>query len=145
MSMEGFKKFILRGNVVDLAVGITVGAAFSGIATALVKDFITPLVGAIIKTPDFSGWVFYINGSKFAVGDLINAFVSFFLIAVAVYFCIVLPMNKLIERMKGHEIPADPTNKKCTECLSEIPIKATRCAFCTQPQVVQERVETISQ
>ena len=142
--MDGFKKFILRGNVVDLAVGITVGAAFSGIATALVKDVLTPLVGAIIKTPDFSGWQFYVNGSKFQIGDLINALVSFFLIAVAVYFFIVLPMNKLIERMKNRQVPADPTNKKCVECLSEIPVAATRCSHCAQPQLPQT-LEIITQ
>ena len=132
--MDGFKKFILRGNVVDLAVGITIGAAFSSIVNALVKDLITPLVGAIIKTPDFSGWAVTIHGSKFAIGDFINALVSFLIIAVAVYFFIVLPMNHLIERMKNRHAPADPTSKKCPECLSEIPIAATRCAQCGQPQ-----------
>ncbi len=132
--MQGFKKFILRGNVVDLAVGITVGAAFSSIATALVKDFITPLIGVIIKTPDFSGFTFTIRGSKFLFGDLLNAFISFFLIAIAVYFFIVLPMNKLIERMKAKDAPADPTDKKCVECLSEIPFAAKRCSHCAEIQ-----------
>jgi large conductance mechanosensitive channel len=136
--MNGFKKFILRGNVVDLAVGISVGAAFSAISSALVRDLITPLVGTFFKTPDFAAWVFYIHGSKFAIGDLINAVVSFFLIALSVYFFIVLPMNKMIERMHRGEKPADPTNKKCTECLSEIPIAAKRCAFCGEPQHVHE-------
>lgn len=132
--MDGFKKFILRGNVVDLAVGITIGAAFTAIVNALVKDIITPFVGAIFKTPDFSGFYITLNGSKFMVGDFINAIVSFLIIAFAVYFFIVLPMNKLIERMKNRQTPADPTSKKCSECLSEIPIAATRCSFCAQPQ-----------
>jgi large conductance mechanosensitive channel len=131
--MEGFKKFILRGNVIDLAVGIAVGAAFTTVVNALVKDFITPLVGAFFKTPDFSTWVFYVNGSKFAIGDFINSVVSFALLAAAVYFIIVLPMNKLVERMKARK-PVDPTDKKCTECLSTIPIAAKRCSFCGQPQ-----------
>ena len=132
--MDGFKKFILRGNVVDLAVGVVIGAAFTGIVSALVKDLITPLVGAIIKTPDFSGIFFTINDSKFMVGDFINALVSFLIIAAVVYFFVVVPVNKLVERMKRQDAPADPTSKKCTECLSEIPLQATRCAHCAQPQ-----------
>jgi large conductance mechanosensitive channel len=139
--MDGFKKFILRGNVIDLAVAVSVGAAFSAISTAVVRDLITPLVGAVVQTKDFSTWAFYVNGSKFALGDLVNAFISFFLIALVVYYMIVLPMNKLIERMHRGEKPADPTNKKCTECISEIPILAKRCSHCGQPQPVSREAK----
>ncbi|HWA32472.1 MAG TPA: large conductance mechanosensitive channel protein MscL [Candidatus Paceibacterota bacterium] len=128
--LKGFKQFILRGNVVDLAVGVVVGAAFSGIVNALVKDLLTPFIGAIIKTPDFSGLSFTIHGSKFMYGDFLNALISFLIVASAVYFFVVLPLNMLIQKSKK-EPPADPTSKKCPECLSEIPIAATRCAFCT--------------
>lgn len=134
--MEGFKKFILRGNVIELAVGIAVGAAFNSVVNSLVKDLITPLVAAIFKTPDFSSIAFTVRGSRFAFGDFINAVISFLLLAIAVYFIIVLPMNKLVARMKNREKPADPTDKKCPECLSTIPIAAKRCAFCTSEQPV---------
>lgn len=129
--MKGFKQFILRGNVLDLAVAVVMGAAFGSVVTALVKDFLTPLIGAIVGKPDFSAIQFTINGSKFAIGDLINAIVSFLLIAAAVYFFVVLPVNTLMARLKRGEAPPDPTTKSCPECLSTIPIKASRCAFCT--------------
>ncbi len=132
--MEGFKKFILRGNVVDLAVGIVIGAGFSAMVTSLVKDILTPLLAALIHVPDFSNISWSLNGSRLLVGDFINALVAFVLLAGAVYFFVVLPMNKLIERMKNRKAPADPTSKKCFECLNEIPIAATRCGFCSQPQ-----------
>ena len=132
--MQGFKKFILRGNVVDLAVGIAIGAAFTGIVNAMVSGIITPLVGAIFTSPDFSNFKVTIHGSTLAIGSVLNAVISFLLIALVIYFLIVLPMNKLVERMKNREKPADPTSKKCSECLSEIPIAAKRCAFCTEPQ-----------
>lgn len=128
--LKGFKQFILRGNVVDLAVGVVIGAAFNGIVSALVKDILTPFIGAIIKTPDFSGLVFTINDSKFMYGEFLNALISFIIVAAAVYFFVVLPINALVSRSKK-EAPADPTSKKCPECISEIPIQATRCAFCT--------------
>lgn len=142
--MNGFKKFILRGNVVDLAVGLAVGAAFTGIVNSFVKDLITPLVGAFFNSSDLSGIAFTINGSKFAIGDFLNALVSFLIIATVVYFFVVLPMNKFLERMKGLETPADPTSKKCPECLSEIPLAATRCAHCAQPQPESDIVSTLS-
>jgi len=132
--MQGFKQFILRGNVVDLAVGIAIGAAFNGIVTAVVKDIITPLTGAIFHVPNFSNIAVPINGSTLALGDVLNQIISFIIIAVVIYFLIVLPMNKLIEMSRRHDKPADPTEKKCPECLSEIPVAATRCAYCTQPQ-----------
>ena len=128
--MKGFKQFLLRGNVVDLAVAVVVGAAFGSVVTALVKDLLTPLIAAIVSKPDFSGIAFEINGSKFLIGDFVNALISFLLIAAAVYFFVVLPLNALIARSR-REPPADPTTKKCPECLSEIAIQAKRCAFCT--------------
>ena len=129
--MKGFRQFILRGNVVDLAVGVVMGAAFGTVVSALVKDFLTPLIAALVGKPDFSAIGFEINGTKFAIGDFINALISFLLIAAAVYFFVVLPVNALIARVKRGEAPPDPTTKKCPECLSDIPIAARKCAFCT--------------
>jgi large conductance mechanosensitive channel len=129
--MKGFRTFVLRGNVIDLAVGVVMGAAFGTVVTALVKDFLTPLIAAIVGKPDFSALGFSINGTKFPIGDFINALVSFLLIAAAVYFFVVLPVNTLIARVKRGEAPPDPTSKKCPECLSDIPIAARKCAFCT--------------
>ena len=129
--LRGFKEFVLRGNVLDLAVAVVVGGAFGAIVNAMVKDLITPLIGAIIGTPDFSALVVTINGSQFLVGDFLNAVISFLLIAAAVYFFIVVPVNALKARAARGEAPADPTTKKCPECLSEVPIGARRCAFCT--------------
>ena len=128
--MEGFKQFLLRGNVVDMAVGIVIGAAFGTVVTSFVKDLLTPLIAAIIHAPDFSRIAFVLNGSKFLIGDFINAVVSFLIIATAVYFAVVLPINALVARMR-RQPPADPTTKKCPECISEIPIQARKCAFCT--------------
>ena len=127
---DGFKQFLLRGNVVDLAVGVVVGAAFGGVVTAVTKDLLTPLIAAVVAKPDFSAIKFTINGSNFLLGDFINAIVSFLIIATAVYYLVVLPINALVSRAR-REPPADPTTKKCPECLSEIPIQAKRCAFCT--------------
>jgi large conductance mechanosensitive channel len=131
--LSGFKQFILRGNVVDLAVGVVIGAAFGGVVTALTKDLLTPLIAALVGKPDFSAISFTLNGSVFPVGDFINAAISFLLIAAAVYFFVVTPINALVARMRKAPAPADPTTKKCPECLSEIPIDARRCANCTQP------------
>jgi large conductance mechanosensitive channel len=133
--LQGFKQFILRGNVLDLAVAVVIGGAFGAVVAALVKDLITPLIAALIGKPDFSAIEFTVNGSKFPIGDFINAIVSFLLIAAAVYFFIVLPMNKLLERMRRGEAAPDPTVKKCPECLSDVPIAARRCAFCASPLV----------
>lgn len=126
-----FKQFLLRGNVVDLAVGVVIGAAFGAVVTALVSDILTPFVAAIAKVPDFSGLFFTLNGSKFMYGHFINALISFLLVASAVFFFIVKPMNLLIARSRK-EAPADPTTKKCDECKSEIPLDATRCKYCAQ-------------
>src|SRR3954447_10761522 len=113
--MKGFKAFLLRGNVVDLAVAVVIGGAFGTVVAALVKDLITPLIAAIVGKPDFSAIVFTVNGSKFPIGDFINNVVSFLLIAAAVYFFIVLPVNALMARMRRGEAPPDPTTKKCPE------------------------------
>ena len=131
--LQGFKQFILRGNVLDLAVAVVMGVAFGAVVTALVKDLITPLIAAIVGKPDFSAIEFTVNGTKFPIGDFINALVSFILIAAAVYFFIVLPMNTILARMRRGEGAPDPTAKKCPECLSDVPIAARRCAFCTSP------------
>jgi large conductance mechanosensitive channel len=130
-SLDGFKNFILRGNVVDLAVGVVIGASFGTVVTALVKGLLTPLIGAVAKVPDFSSLFFTINGSKFMYGELINAVISFLLVAVAVYFFVVLPVNALMEKVNRKKI-TNPTTKKCNECLSEIPLDAKRCSHCTQ-------------
>lgn len=131
--MKGFKAFLMRGNVVDLAVAVIMGAAFGAVVTALVKDLITPIIAALVKSPDFSGIYFTVNGSKFLVGEFANAVISFLLIAIAVYFFVVLPINTIQARIARGQAPPDPTTKTCPECLSTIPIAARRCAFCTSP------------
>ena len=128
--LKGFKQFILRGNVVDLAVGVVIGASFGTVVNSLVKDLLTPFISAIFKAPDFSGLSFTINGSSFMYGNFLNSIIAFLLVAIAVYFFVVTPINTLISKTRK-EKPLDPTTKKCTECLSEIPIEAKRCAFCT--------------
>lgn len=125
--LKGFKDFILRGNVIDMAVGIVVGAAFGTVVSAFVKDLLTPFIAAIVRKPDFSNIFFTVNGSKFMIGDFANELISFLLIAAAVYFVVVMPVNKLLTRVHA---PASPTTKQCPECLSAIPIAARRCAFC---------------
>jgi large conductance mechanosensitive channel len=110
---------------------VVMGAAFGAVVTALVKDLVTPLIAAIVGAPDFSAIVVTVNGSKLLVGDFVNAVVAFFLMAVGVYFFIVLPVNRITARMNRGEAPPDPTTKKCPECLSEVAIAARRCAFCT--------------
>ena len=131
--LSGFKKFILRGTVVDMAVGVVIGAAFAGVVAGLSKAFITPLIAVIVGKPDYSSLKFMVRGTEFPIGDFVNATVSFILIAAVVYFFVVLPVNALVARMNRGEKPPDPTTKKCPECLSEIPIDARRCAHCTQP------------
>ena len=129
--MKGFKQFILRGNVLDLAVAVVMGAAFGAVVTAMVKDLLTPLIAAIAGSPDFSSIAIDVRGSKLLVGDFMNAVISFLMVAAAVYFFIVLPVNSLTARLNRGEAPPDPTTKKCPECLSEVAIGARRCAFCT--------------
>jgi large conductance mechanosensitive channel len=138
--LSGFKQFILRGNVVDMAVGVVIGAAFATVVGAFTKDLLTPLIAAIVSQPDFSAINFTLNGSRFALGDFINAAISFLLVAAAVYYLVVTPVNLLVSRMRKADAPADPTTKKCPECLSEIPIDARRCAHCGQPVAVAQAV-----
>jgi large conductance mechanosensitive channel len=133
--MKGFKQFLLRGNVVELAVAVVMGAAFTAVVNALVKDLLTPVIAAIVGAPDFSAIAVEINGSKLLIGDFINALIAFLLISAAVYFFVVLPVNALVARMRRGETPPDPTTKKCPECLSEVAIAARRCAFCTSALV----------
>ena len=131
--LKGFKQFLMRGNVVDLAVAVVIGAAFGGVVDALVKDLLTPIIAAVVGKPDFSAIQFTVNGSQFLIGAFINAVLSFVFVAAAIYFFVVTPMNMINERRKRGEAPADPTTKTCPECLSEVPIAARRCAHCTQP------------
>ena len=131
--MKGFKQFILRGNVLDLAVAVVMGAAFGAVVTALVKDLLTPLIAAIVGSPDFSGITVSVRGSKLLVGEFLNAVLAFLMLAVVVYFFVVLPVNSLMARLRRGEAAPDPTTKKCPECLSDVPIAARRCAFCTSP------------
>ncbi len=137
--LDGFKKFILRGNVVDMAVGIVIGASFGGVVTSLVKSFIEPLIALTVGKPDFSAVGTTITGAHGPVlvpwGAFLTGVINFLLIAAAIYFFVVVPVNALVARMRKDPAPADPTTKKCTECLSEIPIDARRCAFCSQPQM----------
>lgn len=127
--MKGFKQFLLRGNVVDLAVGVVIGAAFGAVVNSFVKDLLTPFISMFVGKPNFSYLVFEANGAKITYGDFLNTVISFLLVATAVYFFIVLPVNSIMARAKK-EPPADPTSKKCPECLSEIPIDARKCAHC---------------
>ena len=129
--IKGFGKFLMRGNVVDLAVAVVIGTAFGAVVTALVKDLITPLIAAIVGKPDFSAISFTINNSKFLIGDFINALLSFLFVGAAVYFFVVAPINAITARLTPKTAEAPPALKACPECLSEIPAAAKRCKFCT--------------
>ena len=128
--LDGFKKFLLRGNVVDLAVAVVIGAAFKEIVDTLVKGLITPLIGVFGAVPDFSALSFSINSSRFLVGEFINAIVAFVILAAVIYFLVVVPTNKMMARLMPKE-PEPQKTRECPECLSKIPVLATRCAFCT--------------
>jgi large conductance mechanosensitive channel len=128
--LKGFRDFVLRGNVIDLAVAVIIGAAFTSIVASLTKDIINPLIAAIVGKPDFSYLVAHVNGGAVTYGNFINAVIAFLLLAFVIYFFLVLPTNSLLARMKGPEAAA---NKTCGECLSEIPLAAHRCKFCGQP------------
>ena len=128
--LKEFRAFILRGNLVDLAVAVVIGTAFTAVVTAFVKDIITPLIAAIGGKPNFSNLAFTINGSRFAYGDFINALISFLIIAAVVFFFVIKPVNALLARRRT-EPPVDEEIRTCPECLSEIPVAARRCAFCT--------------
>jgi large conductance mechanosensitive channel len=127
--LSEFKAFVLRGNVIDLAVAVVLGAAFGAVITAFVTDIITPILGAIGGKPNFSSLTFTINGSVFYYGSFINAVIAFLSIAAAIFFFVVKPINHLQARRTGQDGP--PTTRPCPECLSEIPVAAMRCAFCT--------------
>lgn len=131
--LKGFRDFILRGNVVDLAVAVVMGTAFNAVVTQFVTSIITPLISATVGKPNFHNFIVHANGAVFTVGDLINAVISFLIIAASVYFILVLPVNGLLNKFKK-PIPAEPpSTRPCPECLSEIPAAATRCAHCAQP------------
>jgi large conductance mechanosensitive channel len=131
--LKGFRDFILRGNVVDLAVAVILGAAFNAIITSLVSDVLNPLIAATIGKPDFSSVILNIGSGHIKVGNFLNAAVSFLIVAAVVYFAIVVPVNALLARLKKPEPEAPSSMKTCPECLSEIPLAARRCAHCAQP------------
>jgi large conductance mechanosensitive channel len=128
--LKGFKAFLMRGNLLDLAVAVIIGAAFGAVVKALVTDLLMPIIAAIAGKPDFANLYFTINGSKFMYGDFFNAVVAFVLVAAAIYFFVIVPVTGVIARSRRGR-PIDPTEKTCPYCLSEIPVAATRCAFCT--------------
>lgn len=130
---KGFKQFLMRGNVVDLAVAVVIGGAFGKVVAALVKDLINPLIAAMVGQPDFSAFKFTIGKGEFLPGDFLNFFIEFLMVAAAIYFFVVAPMNAIQARRLRGQAPPDPTTKTCPECLSTIPIQAKRCAFCTSP------------
>jgi large conductance mechanosensitive channel len=127
-----FRAFIFKGNVVDLAVAVVIGAAFGAVVTSFTQNILTPFIAAIVGKPDFSGYKVSINGSMIQYGLFINAAISFILIAAAVYFFVVAPLNAMLRRLHGPEAIAPPTTRKCPQCLSDIPVEAKRCAHCTQ-------------
>ena len=131
--LKGFRDFILRGNVVDLAVAVILGTAFNAIVASFVKDVLTQLIAAVVGKPDFKDVVFKLNGSPIYVGNFLNAVISFLIVASVVYFAVVLPLNALMARLKKPAPDAPSTIKTCPECLSEIPLAAKRCAHCAQP------------
>jgi large conductance mechanosensitive channel len=137
--LREFKKFILRGNVVDLAVAVVIGAAFTAVVSAFVKDFLTPLIAAIQGNREFAKYAFDINGTKFLYGDFINNLLTFLLTAAVVFFLVVQPLNRFMELSKRRKPVADPTTKECPECLSEVPVMAKRCKFCTSPLKVESK------
>jgi large conductance mechanosensitive channel len=128
--LKEFRAFILRGNLVDLAVAVVIGTAFTAVVTALVRDLITPLIAAIFGEPLFDTLSFSINGSRFAYGDFLNALLTFLIVAAVVFFLVVKPVNLLMARMRT-EPDVDSHTRGCPECLSQIPVAARRCAFCT--------------
>jgi large conductance mechanosensitive channel len=128
--LEGFRKFALRGSVIDLAVGVIIGAAFTAVVNSLVRDIITPVFGVFGGLPDFSAWTFTINGSQFNIGSFINAVLSFLIMAAVLYWVIITPINRLMDLRKVEEAPETKT-RECPECLSKIPTRARRCPFCT--------------
>lgn len=127
---KGFKQFILRGNVVDLAVGVVIGAAFNGVVNSLVKDLLTPFISVFTGNSQFAEWTFHIHHSEFLVGDFFSQIIAFIIEAAAIYFFVVLPLNTLIAKAQHSPQTVEPTTKKCLYCFSEIPKQATKCAYC---------------
>jgi large conductance mechanosensitive channel len=131
--LKGFRDFILRGNVVDLAVAVIIGAAFGAVVTSLTTNIITPLIAAIVSKPNFSALVLHIHGGNIQYGDFMNAVLDFLIKASVVYFLIVMPLHYLLSKVQRHAEAAVPATKTCPECLSEIPAAARRCRFCAEP------------
>jgi large conductance mechanosensitive channel len=131
--LKGFKQFLLRGNVIDLAVAVVIGGAFGAVVAAFVKDLLTPLIAAVVGAPDFSAVAFTVNGSTFLIGDFLNVLLAFLLVSAAVYVFVVVPVNAVVARVNRGAAPPDPTVRPCPECLSEVPIAAKRCRFCGSP------------
>jgi large conductance mechanosensitive channel len=131
--LKGFKQFILRGNVLDLAVAVVIGAAFGAVVASFVADILTPLIAAAVGKPDFSALVWNVNGSPVAYGKFLNALIAFLMVAAAIYFFLIAPMNAWEARRARGQAAPDPTTKQCPECLSDVPIAARRCGHCTQP------------
>jgi large conductance mechanosensitive channel len=129
--VDEFKKFLLRGNVIELGIAVVMGVGFKSVTDALVKDLMTPLIAAVGGNTDFSALTFAINGSQFLYGDFLNALISFVITALVVFFMIITPINHLKDRYAEEEETPDPTTKKCSFCVSEIPLRATRCPLCT--------------
>ena len=128
--LKGFRDFVLRGNVMDLAIAVIIGAAFTGVVTSLVNDVLKQFIAAMVGKPDFSYVVFKLHGADIRIGNFLTALLQFAIVAAVVYFFVVLPLNKMMARFKG---PVVPTTKPCPECLSEIPLAAKRCAHCGEP------------
>ncbi len=131
--LKGFRDFILRGNVVDLAVAVVVGAAFTAIVTSFVTNILNPLIAATVGKPNFGYIIFHLGKGEIKVGEFLNATIYFVIVAAVVYFGVVMPMAWFLQRMKKAEAAPAPSTKKCPECLSDIPLEARRCAHCTQP------------
>lgn len=131
--LKGFRDFILRGNVVDLAIAVVIGVAFTSVINSLVADIINPLISAIFGKPDFSYLVLHVHGGAIKYGNFLNAAISFLIVSAVIYFGVVLPMNKLLARFKKPAPAAPPATKACPQCLSDIPVAAVRCSHCTQP------------
>ncbi len=137
--LKGFKEFVLRGNVIDLAVAVVIGAAFGAVVTSFVTDVLNPLIAAIVGKPDFSAFVLSVNGSPVKYGLFLNALIAFLLIAAAVYFAMVAPMNAWKARQARGQAPPDPTTKTCDACLEAIPLRARKCKWCGEFQPASAR------
>ena len=129
--IKGFREFVLRGNVIDLAVAVIVGTAFTAIVTSFVTNLVNPFIAAIVGKPDFSALTFSVNGGIIKYGEFLNSIIAFLLLAGVVYFLLVVPVNLLMEKYKKPVVP-EITTKACPQCLSDVPLAATRCKFCTQ-------------